>query len=102
MCAGGIKNDVKVNVKENAKPVCIEEMKETLRKGNEERDKLIEVVGSQRAAIEKIHEEIARKQQEIEAHDIACQEVRAERNKILSMKAEKEEVLRKGAEDLER
>lgn len=102
MCAGGIKNDVKVNVKENAKPACVEEMKEALRKGNAERDSLIEVVGNQRASIERMQEEISRKKQEIEAHEMACQEVRAEKEKIVRMKEEKEEVLRKGSEDLEK
>ncbi len=77
-------------------------MKEALRKGKEERDKLIETVGNQRATIEKMQEEISKKKQEIEAHEIACQEVKAEKEKILRMKAEKEEVLRKGTEDLER
>ena len=102
ICAGGVRNDTKINVKDVARLPSAKEAMAELERHEKERDRLLTEVARQREEIERNEERIQGKRREIEAVDAACREAREARERIREMKKEKEEVLRKGNEEMER
>ena len=96
MCAGGIKNDVKINVKENIKPPCIDEMEEILRQTKEEELKLLEEVENQKRNIEVNEIEYEAKTKELEVIYETYLEALQLKKDLINLKTDRQSALEKG------
>lgn len=96
ICAGGIKNDVKVNVKENTRPECIDEMEAILKQTREEETMLQEEVENQKRVIEQNEAEYETKARELEVIYETYLEALKIKKELVSLRTERQQKLEKG------
>lgn len=96
MCAGGIKNDVKINLKENTPPPCIDEMASLLKKTREEENTLLEEVELHKRSIEENEAEYEAKTKELEMIYETYLEALQIKKELIHLKSQKQEALEKG------
>ena len=101
LCAGSIKNDVKINIKENLAPPCIEEMTNLLRKTKDEEQLLETEVEMQKKSIEENETEYELKTQQLEIIYETYLEALQIKKELVTLKSDKQEALSKGKKNLE-
>lgn len=95
MCAGGIKNDVKVNLKENAPPPCVDEMAVLLKNAKDEENLLVEQVELHKKTIEENEAEYEQKTRELETIYETYLEALQIKKELVTLKSEKQASLEK-------
>lgn len=95
MCAGGIKNDVKVNLKENLPSACVDEMAALLKTVKEEENQLIEEVEMHKKTIEENEADYEAKTRELETIYETYLEALQIKKELVKLKSEKQAALEK-------
>lgn len=100
ICAGGIKNDVKVNVKENVKPACIDEMEVMLQETRDEENMLAAEVEEQKRTLEINEAEYEAKTKELEVIYETYLEALQIKKDLIEIRSEKQKALEQGKSKL--
>lgn len=95
LCAGGIKNDVKVNLKEDAPPPCVDEMAARLQQARQEESLLAEEVELHKRAIEQNEAEYEAKTRELETIYETYLEALQIKKELVGLKSEKQAAVEK-------
>lgn len=100
ICAGGIKNDVKVNVKENFKPACIDEMEVMLQETRDKENMLAAEVEEQKRTLEINEAEYESKTKELEVIYETYLEALQIKKDLIEIRSEKQKALEQGKSKL--